>query len=316
MKRIQKDRIYSLIVGNAQEAVEINNLQIKFTVTKSSDNKKKKNSAVVEIYNLSEERRKSLENPYVQVQLRVGWADGDLTTLFSGQVVNISNTKIKPFISRRSGVDIITKLSVDEMYDLLNHKITNKAVPEGSSVRQALLALIKDMPEITRHEMNGKNLDKTMPDGFPIQGSPQQVLDRLAESYDLEWQIDQGVLYVSDKFGSYMKNVDKVPLIGQMSGLIDSPEFISNREKRQRQSVKVKNTDGEDKEVEPAKRKGNPQKDSLKLRILLNPTLTAGGYFKLEFENLSGYYKIDEITHKGDFRGNEWYSEIICSERL
>lgn len=316
MRKYQKDRVYSLIVGDKDEAVEINNLQIRFNVSKSSDNKNKKNSAVVEIYNLSESRRKSLEKPYVQVQLKVGWAGEDLHTLFTGQVVNISNTKIKSFLSRRNGVDVITKLNIDEMYSTLNHKIQSKVVPEGNTVRQAILTLIQDIPEISRHEMNGENLERVLPDGYPLHGSPQQNLDRISSAYDLEWQIDQGVLYVSDKFKSFMKDTSKVPLIGQMSGLIDAPEFISNRDKRQRQSVKVKNTDGEDKEVEPSKRSGAPNKDSLKLRILLNPTLTAGSYFKLDYPELSGYYRIDNIVHKGDFRGNEWYSEIVCSERL
>jgi hypothetical protein len=40
----QKNRIYSLIVGTKTDAVEITNLQIKFEVTKTSDNREKKKS--------------------------------------------------------------------------------------------------------------------------------------------------------------------------------------------------------------------------------------------------------------------------------
>lgn len=310
MRKYQRNRVYSLVVGNEDGAIEINNLQIKFNVTKTSDNSEKKNSATVEIYNLSDAKRTALELPYVQVQLKVGWAGEELTNLFTGQVINISNTKIKSMLSKRNGLDIITKLDLDEMYSTLNHKIVSKIVPEGRTVRDLILEIVSDIPEVTRHEMNGKNIDKTLPDGYPIQGSPQSVLDRVSKAYDIEWQIDEGVLFISDKFGSYMKDSAQVPLISEVSGMIGAPEFVSSKQKRQRQSVKQKNGSGD------SKKKGNPRNDSLKIVILMNPSLTAGSYFKLEFPDLTGYYKIDEVKHKGDFRGRDWYSELTCSVKL
>lgn len=301
----QVDRIYSLIVGDSESAVEINNLQVRFTVTKSSDNADSKNKASVEVFNLSEATRKSLEKDYIQVRLDVGYARIGLVTLFTGQVVNISNSKVKPLFSSRSGMDIVTKFEVDELYTTLNHTAQSKVVPEGATVKDIILTLINDIPEVTRHEMSGEKIKITLPDGYPIHGTPMQVLNRVSRTFDIEWQIDGGVLYVSDKFKSYMTDTSKVPLISQMSGLIEAPEFVSNGDKRTRQSAnKLNRVSGQDK------------KDSLKMKILLNPTLVAGSYFKLEFEDLSGYYKIDEVTFRGDYRGNDWYSEVVCSEKI
>lgn len=301
----QVDRVYSLIVGDRDSAVEINNLQMKFTITKSSDNKDNKNKASVEIYNLSEATRNSLEKEFIQVRLDVGYAKLGMVNLFSGQVVNISNSKVKPFLSRRSGYDIITKLNIDELYTTLNLTHQSKVVPEGSTVKDIILTLIADIPEITRNEINGKNVQRSLPDGFPIHGSPRKVLDRLSITYDLEWQIDGGVLMVSDKYKSYMENTDRVPLIGQMSGLIEAPEFVSNSGRR-----------GRDKANRNVGVEGAASRDSLKMKILLNPTLVAGSYIKLDYEDMSGYYKIDTVTHSGDFRGNDWYSELVCSEKI
>lgn len=303
----QIDRVYSLIVGDEENAVEINNLQMKFTVTKTSDNSQKKNKASIEIYNLSEETRKSLEKDYIQVRLDVGYARIGLVTLFTGQVINISNSKIKPFLSRRSGSDIITKLEVDELYTTLNHSIQSKIVPEGSVVKDAILELIKDIPEVTRNEMSGKGIERRLFDGYPIHGNPRDVLNRIAKAYDLEWQIDKGVLMVSDKFKSYMENTDKVPSIGQMSGLIEAPEFVSSGTRRNRKSANKENK---------VSGKSGEGKDSIKLKVLLNPTLIAGSYFKLEYEDLTGYYKIDEVTFRGDYRGNDWYAELTCTEKI
>lgn len=318
-KWYQKDRVYSLVVGDKEDAVEINNLQIKFSVTKTSSNADKKNKATVEIYNLSESRRKALEKDYVQVELRVGYAELEMETLFTGQVVNISNSRVHKILSKKDGANVVTKLEIDELYTSLNHSLKSKIVPEGSTVREVILSLISDIPEVTRHEMNGNAIERVVEDGYPIHGAPKSVLDNLSKTYDIEWSIDSGVLYVSDRFKSYMKDTSKVPLIGQMSGLIEAPEFVSSGEKRKRQSVKVNTTSGDTADVEPsqeAKKKGNTRKDSLKMKILLNPALIAGSIFKLDFGDLTGYYKIDEVTHKGDFRGRDWYSEIMCSEKL
>lgn len=301
----QRDRIYSLIVGDDEKAFFINNLQMKFNVTKNSDNSEDKNRAVVEIYNLSESTRKALEKDYIQVRLDVGYARIGLVTLFTGQVVSISNSKIKPFLSVRSGQDIVTKLEIDEMHTPLNHSIQSKIVPEGAVVKDAILELIKDIPEITHNEMNGEGIKKRLHDGFPIHGSPRAVLNRVAKAYNLEWQIDNGVLMVADKYKSYMRNTDKVPMIGQMSGLIEAPEFVSSGGRRGIASTNSQNNV-----------KGDAAKDSLKLKVLLNPTLVAGSYFKLEYKDLTGYYKIDEVTFRGDYRGDDWYSELTCSERV
>ena len=90
--RYQRSRVYSLIVGTKDRAVKFNNtLNISFKCVKSSNNKDRKNEASIEIYNLAPETRKLLEEPYVQVQLQVGYKDDDdLITLFTGQVTNIS----------------------------------------------------------------------------------------------------------------------------------------------------------------------------------------------------------------------------------
>lgn len=305
----QKDRIYSLIVGNEQGAVEIKDLQIRFSVTKTSDNTDSKNRAKVEIFNLSEERRKALEEDYVRVSLKVGYYDTGLVELFSGEVVNISSSKndIRRFNTRRQGTDLITVLDIDELYTTLNNTIVSSIVPAGKTVRDVILSIIKDIPEVTRHEMNGKAIQRNLPDGYPISGTPRQSLDKLAKEYGLEWQIDGGVLYVADSDGTFSDNKDSVPKIGQMSGLIERPEFINPDSKR----LRKKKDDGDD-------RKGNSKirKRSIRFKILLNPTIIAGSIVYLDFGDLSGYYKISEVRHEGDFRGNTWYSTLICEEKL
>lgn len=311
MPKYQRNRIYSLIVGREGDAVEINNLNIKFSVTKTSNNKDKKNGAKIEIYNLSEDRRKRLEEDYVYVSLKVGYADAlekgeNLLELFSGQVINVRSTdkEIGKFFTKRQNTNLITTLDIDELFTSLNGKTLNQIVPEGRTVKDVIQAIVKDIPEVTRQEMNGEAIQRQVVDGYPLTGTPKQNLDKLTKEYNLEWQIDSGVLYVSDIDGSFSDNKDNVPLIGQMSGLIERPEFLNPDSKR------LKVAGDKKKEKVPASKK------TLRMKILLNPAIVAGSIVKLEFEDLTGYYKITEVKHEGEYRGNTWHSTLLCEEKV
>lgn len=305
MSTYQINRIYSLVVGTQEKAIEITNLQMTFKVTKTSSNKEKKNNASVEIYNLKEEHQKLLEEKYVTVRLKVGYAgvvgdNEDMSTLFTGQVVDNETKKDHTSRTTRNGVDTVTKLTVDEFFVEMNSKQISKAVPSGKKVKDVIVALADELPEITRREIAGSFVEEELPDGYPLTGTPRQILDDLSTTYPIEWQIDSGVLYVSDRTGTYVKTKNNVPLIGEFSGMVGRPEFKSANVRRIQRENEHKSTD-------------HIVADSIQLKILLNPTLTAGSVIKLEWGDLNGYYKVDEIEHSGDYRGSNWYSDLILT---
>lgn len=310
----QKNRVYSLIVGTEEDAIEITDLQIKFEVTKTANNKEKKNQAKVEIYNLSRSRQKALEEDYVTVALRVGYADmvgdaSEIPLLFEGQVVDLKATEEGNFLTRRSNTDLVTTLTIDELFSQLNGRVVSSTVPAGKTVKDAILKLLKDMPEITRNEISGNRVKTELVDGFPLSGTPRQILDQLARTYDLAWQIDNNILYVSDEQGAYTKNLATVPKIGQFSGLLERPLFKSEDVKKIRLKDKYKTKENSS----SSKNKEKVKKTTVHCRILLNPTLVAGDVIFLEYEDISGYFKINEVTHIGDYRGNQWESKLILS---
>jgi hypothetical protein len=306
MTTLQKDRIYSLIVGDSQDAIEINGLQIKFKAYKTSNNKDKKNTAFVEIYNLSPERRAKLEQEYVQVSLSVGWAGGELVNLFQGEVKNVTTSKLDSFLTKRQGTDLVTRLELDELYTQINGKAFSSFVPAGSTIGQVVQRLTATTPEISRVVLNGETVNKMLPDGYPISGTIRQVLDRLSRDYDVEWQIDGGILYVIDSNGTISNEINSVPSVGIFSGLLDRPEYINEEAKRLRKTIPGK----------PRNSKKAPKQNAVKFKILLNPSIVAGSIVYLDFEPISGYYKVDEVTHEGDYRGNPWWSTLICTEKI
>lgn len=300
----QRNRQYSLVVGTAKDALEINNLQITFKVVKSASNKDKKNKAYVEIFNLSQEHQVLLEEPYVGVVLSVGYEATGLKRLFAGQAFSVG--------TRKQGTDTITQIDIEGYYSELNFKTVSKLVPAGKTIKQVIQELIKEIPDVSKSIFNGQNINKTVVDGYPMCGNPRRVLDDISRAYNINWQIDDGVLFISDEGDSYTNDTNSAFLVHQNSGLIERPYFETHNI-RDPSGRKIDYLDDLGKK---RKRTNKVKKRSIKLKILLNPAIYAGSIIKIEYEEFTGFYKVDEVTHSGDFRGDQWQSEIKCSERV
>ena len=294
----QKNRIYSLIIGSGDDFVEINNLQITFRAHKSSSNKDKKNRCYVEIYNLSREHQKALDEDYVFVELKVGYSDMGLTTLFSGEVVNVGTKRSGDITSKKESENTVTRIELDVFHTELNAKAISKIIPAGKKIRDAIISISNEIEGVSRVEMNGGGVERTIPDGYPLSGTPRQMLDEISSAYNIDWQIDGDILYVCDKEGSFQVSTDKVVSIGETSGLISRPYYTSDETKK----IKRKRN-------EPKKR---IIKNVIEVVILLNPTLIAGSIIYMDYEEYRGYYKLTDVEHQGDFEGNTWYSKLLC----
>lgn len=286
---LQRDRNYVLVVGvPGKGEIEITGLHITFQIKKSSDNKKKGNQASVSIYNLAEDKRKVLEATNVPVRLDVGYLDTGLHELFHGESTDIVTT--------RRGEDIVTTVTLDAAYTGLNHRLISKLAAPGSTVEDIVRNLAISMPDVARTKFSGKGLKQKAVDGYPMSGTPRQILTELCDAFGLEWQIDSGILYVTDVVESFMTN-SQAFVINEMSGLIERPEVT---------------------EVEKQRKKGDKKKKGrkgLQIKLLLNPILQAGGLIKLEYGDLSGMYKIIDIQHEGEIYGSNWMTTITVGSK-
>lgn len=288
---IQKDRHYSLQIGQGKgKGLLIENLHIEFTVSKSANNKNKTNKATLKIYNLSEEHQKYMEAPFVEVVLSVGYADTGLFRLFAGQVT-VAGT-------RKEGPETVTTLQLDSLYTELNNKRVSKTTPSGTPVLGVIKSLVQEMNGVSQVVASGKNILKTFLDGYPLTGTPRQILNELAEAFELEWQVDDGILYIQDVGFSYMKDNNKAYVFSETSGLLERPYF-DNIEKRRGKGDKIKEA-----------RKG------VKLRTLLNPTIVAGSIVRVEYGEFTGFYKVESVTHKGGIYSEDWTSDLVLGTML
>lgn len=287
----QKNRSYSLVFGdiNTGDGWEVNSsLNISFDVNKSSDNKAKTNNCVVELFNLSKERQKLLEQPYIACVLSAGYEDTEVKRLFAGQVTSAT--------TRKSGTDSITQIQLGDSYTELNHNTLNKLVAPGRSYQDVIGELAKEIPGVSRTVFNGVNINSQVIDGYPLSGTAREMLDEVGKAVDVEWQIDDGVLYIADAGGTHTEDLNTVFVIAQDTGMIERPYAVSGDLRRTARD--------------------KAKKGGVQVKILLNPSIVCGSIVKLEDDQFDGYYKVASLRTYGEYRGSNWYTELRLENKV
>lgn len=289
MDGYQINRVYNLIVGDGRsgEAFEINNdLQITFDISKSTDNKKKTNSAAIEITNLNPEQIKLLDTDYPAAVLSVGYLNaGNIKRIFAGQVNHVS--------TRKQGTELITQLQIGSGYTDLNHEVLSEIVPPGKTVKDVAETLRKALPGVSRGVYNGTNLNNEILYGYPLMGTAKEMLDQLSDKYGLDWQVDDDVLYMKNNDRANNENFNQAYVISAYTGLIENAYRVAGDRKRSK--------------------KDNAKKPGVQMKILLNPDINAGDIIRLEDTFITGWFRVDSLRHSGSWRSGNWYTEIKAS---
>ena len=284
MDLLQINRVYSLIIGDATSlnALEIHDLQCTFDISKSSNNKNKTNSAAIEVYNLTDDQLKILDVDYPAAVFSAGYLNtGGVKMLFAGQVTNVS--------TRKSGADRVTQLTMGTGYQELNHQILSDLVPPGQNAKDAANRLIKAIGA-DRGVFNGTNLNSELIYGYPLSGTPKEMLDELCEKYACHWQYDDGVVYVHDNDRGNTENFQQAYVISKYTGMIDVPYRVSGNVRRSK--------------------KDKAKKPAVQMKIQLNPDIRAGDIIKIEDTLINGWYKVTDLRHTGGWRSPHWQTEI------
>lgn len=292
---VQMNRGYVFTVGDWKtgDGWRIDNLQVRFDISKTSDEKNSKNSATIEICNLSPEHIKSLETPYLVSDFSAGYYGriqdtSQIRRLFTGQVTGVT--------TRKNGPDVVTQLQMGEGYVELNFEVLSKLVSPGKTVRDVFEEIRTSIPNLSRGVYAGVNINSPIVSGYPLMGEPRRLMDKLAETYRVEYRVDDGVLYVNDSDGA-INNADSTAyVISQESGLIDIPYIVAPSNKKSKEDSKTKS--------------------KTQWKMLLNPDVNPGEIIRLEYLEFTGWYKVESVRHSGDFRGGEWYTEVQCTQNV
>lgn len=297
----QKDRVYDLVVGDYKtgngirilggkvddDGYFISGLQITFDISKTADIKRTNgNSATIEIYNLSRDNIALLQGDFLKCSFSVGYADEGTRVVAEGNVVEVKTIK--------RGTDFITQVRMGEGYTDLNHERLSGVVSPGSKVSDVVEQIRQQMPNVARGAYTGTNLNSPIVFGWSLNGTPAEMLRKVAEANNIEFSVTGGVLNISDVNGLYTKNTVLAPVISEATGMIDSP-FRTTAQGR----------------MMPKDKKRKP---GVQFKSLLNTECVPGRIVKIDSDFIKGFYRINSTRFSGDFRGGDWYVECFTTE--
>jgi len=278
----QINRKYQLEVGDTRTSsgIVVTDLQVSFNITKTSSNTENPNHGSIDIVNLSDDSLRRIDVDYPACRLKVAYGDEPLKTLWVGEVISVS--------TRKQGTERVTTLGLGDSYTSLNHKIVSALVAPGATVRDAVERVRRELTP-NKGVYNGTRINLPLTYGYPLQGTPRAMLNEIAEKYLLEWQLDDGVLYVHDKEVANNNSFQAAYQITPETGLVESAYRTSgdNRLSSEDES----------------------KKQSAQWTMLLNPDVEAGSIVYLRDTLTDGYYKLTEVRHTGGYRDTNWYTE-------
>ncbi|RLC88270.1 MAG: hypothetical protein DRJ03_03215 [Chloroflexi bacterium] len=289
---IQFDRTLVIDISGGYTQRTLTDLQVTFTVTKTLLSYP--NKALVNLYNLAPKSKALLIEEDAKIDIYAGY-NANNRLIFSGDVRNVVNTK--------QGVDSITTVYAGDGSRAWEKATINKTFSKRTPLSVIITALIETFgTDIGVGTLLGPAIlpltDRLT--ATTLSGSTRDVMDRLAETYKFNWTIMDGKLEIIP----YLSPNPSQPAvsISNKTGLRGSPTITE-------QGVEVKTA---------MNAKINPNGlfviDSVASNVSLGDL-----YFRIApILKPTGTYKVYEVVHTGDFRGNEWDTFIkgVPLERL
>ncbi len=279
----QFNRKYELFLIGSDNTKVITELRINFEITKSM--RSYPNLAKIDLYNPNDETIALITDGDPLIVLKAGY-DGNVALIFRGKLRNFFPTRI-------STDRIITMYAGDGQREWEQTTI-NKTYSNNLNVKSLITEVINTFLETgelsigTIQDLDGLAGNKLL--GVTLSGSSKDVMDKLADDYDLVWSIQDGEIVVmqDDKPIAF----DEAILVSQETGMVNSPTLTEI---------------GAD------------------VTTLLNPRLLPNVAFKIESQSsviaigglqfralrrttAEGVYRAFEVVFSGDTHGTNWYS--------
>ena len=281
MSNVYFERVCRVTVLN-REAIIIQDHRIKFEVTKSI--KQQENAAKIEIYNLSALTRKKIGLEQSIVQLEAGYKSNQ-------GLIQIGQGTICQVASIRDKTDTISRFLLKD--GLSNIKNTILSISYENDIK--LKDLLGKIAAESKLSLKVLGLDDNVmiKGGCVMLGGIDSQLNQLASSFDFKWSIQNNALLI---VGNKQTNLEQILLLTPSTGLILNPETLKKPSQK----------------LQKLKDKGqlSSEINLYTVQALLQPQLQLNDVIAIESQDLNGKFRVQKITHSGDTRGNEWYSDL------
>lgn len=274
-------RRYRIFVdlGN-NKSFDVSELRCSFEITKTAY--LNPNKSILKIYNLNPNDENKIIKEGQRIVIEAGYTGSQYGKIFEGNI-------IQPLRSKENGVDYILTLVSMDSDRYATYGLVGVALVAQQSARDAVTTLVeKSSYSVGVGQLTNFNIK--YPRGKVLFGMSRDFLNQIAKSENATYYIEDGkanIIGAEDYIDSY------IPSFGPETGLIGTP---------------VQNDIG------------------IECEVLLNPMLHINSLFHIDNTKITNYqyqqgqpvrsldkagiYRIIQMTHRGDTRGNDWVTEI------
>lgn len=257
------------------DGVRIEKLRMSFKVTKTLT--KDPNKALIKIFNLASATRSAMKKKGAAVVLSAGY-ESNAAVIFSGDSRLTDHVK--------EGTDWVTTIECGDGERAYQFQRVSESFKPGTPIADVIRHCAKSLginvgnleEELARGDFRGGLTQ--FAHGYAVHGKASAELDKLMRTAGLSWSVQNGALQVlrggAPATGSAI-------LLTPETGLVGSPDFGTWDKKKNAAPIRVKS--------------------------LLQPTIRCGGRVEIRASNIKGQFRVDKISHEGDTRGGNWYTD-------
>jgi len=268
-------RVVRVEIDGAAERVEIGDVKVRFVIRKNRS--KQPNDGEISIYNLSPATAASARETGASVRLFAGYEGAEILISQSG-IIKVRTEYAPP--------DIITVIeTLDGIVPLRETRLSLSFV-DGATVRQVIDAIARQMGLVVRPVRI--NLDVPMRGGYSRVGRAGPALAEVTSRVGATWSVQNGDLLILGPDGVAPR---EAALIAPDTGMLRVPEPMETE------------TDSE--------RIARKTRAGFRVSSLLRGEIEPGDPVVVRSRDVSGQFVVDEIEHRGDNRGQEFFSDMI-----
>ena len=272
-----------------------NNLHIGFSIDK--DTTKESNKAKLEIYNLSDATRKKIEVPDTEVEIYAGYEKaGGAILAFKGSVTY--------GFTRDAGTDCVTTLDLADGTVAMRDSYCSLSYAPGTSAKTIIQRCANEMgvPVVYGDDVGELESYKN---GFSYYGQADGALTEICNALGLSWSIQNNILNIILAGGT---STNRGLVFSPQSGLVGVPERIVQAEYKSNKSNPKKTQKQKAKKEKPRKKAG------WKIETLLVPSVNPADMVKVESKWITGWFRVEKVSHRGDYNGTNWQSSMELIE--
>lgn len=281
-------RQWRLTASTLTKALDLSQLRIRFNI-KQSD-LQTPNNAVIRLSNCAPNTVKALQDEFTRITLQVGYAGGQLGTIFDGNIIQV-------FDGRESQVDTVATIVAADGDEAFNFSVTNQTLAAGSTPADQVQAVVANFNGYgVKQGYVGALPANPLPRGKVLFGMTKDVMRQVAQSSGANWSIQNGQVNVMPITG-YLPG--QAVVLNSDTGLIGFPQQTQD-------GISVRCL------INPQVKSGGRiqinNRDIIKAQV--SPAYTALNFLPRVSDD--GFYRVIVQNFVGDTRGTDWYGDLIC----